>query len=125
MAERIKEQRSEFNRLQARVSKRMPRVAEQHAEQLEQNNAVIRDALADAEAINVAQPAAALPETAAPGVARELLHASLRQQVATRQRAAAAADQAEITPPPAVEDSTADLLAGEAELATENNPNWD
>lgn len=69
--EQFESGRKQFKQLQETVSRRMPHVAEEHLAQIENNNAILAEAAAKQEAIDLA-PGSAAGELPAPASSREI-----------------------------------------------------
>lgn len=100
--------------LQAKVSKRMPHVVEDHLAEIENNRTVLEEAHANHQAIDLVPNPGTAGVSPAPAVAQDLMRAKLGQQLTTRKLNDAAAEQAETTPPPPAPDCTQELLARES-----------
>lgn len=121
LEKQFKASRKELSKLQETVSKRMPHVPEEHLADIENNKAVIEEAMRNHEAIDLAGVNA---ETQAnPNVSRDLFRAKLNQQLETRKAAAQQEEKEACTPPPAAQDSTQRLLEKEAEINSANDEN--
>lgn len=80
--------RDQLHELQDRVSARMPQIAEQRLEDLTHNNAVLAEAIADAEAINLAPAIADAPTAPLPECVSQMDASRYQLKVATRKAAA-------------------------------------